>query len=158
MAGGRAERTNDLHIDDDGLGNPTEEGQVRHVGGDLVAFLGGVVKSLTSGVGGSGITAAQHNALRQLIHFIDGGPADGFASGAYSESIYSGALETSETWYDDDTKAKKLVELEITYSGVFPATETWKSYAADGVTVLITLVDTITYSGAFEANRDRTWS
>ena len=157
MAGGRAERTNDLFIEDDGLGNPTEEGQVRHTGGDLVAYLGGQVKSLTSGVGG-GITASQHNALRQLIHFVDGGPADGFASGAFSESVHSGAKLTSEIWYDDNTKAKKLVELSLTYSGILPTTETWKMYDTDGSTVLITLVDAITYSGVFEATRTRTWS
>ena len=155
MAGGRAERTNNLIVDDDGLGNPTEAGQIRHTGGDLKTFVGGAVRSLTTG---SGMSEAAHNALRQLIHFVDQGPANGFASGAYSESIHSGALLTSEIWYDDNTKANKLVSLEITYSGIFPATETWKMYDSDGSTVLITLVDTITYSGAFEANRTRTWS
>ena len=156
MAGGRAERTNDLFIDDDGLGNPTEEGQVRHTGGDLVAYVGGQVLSLTQGAG-SGITAGQHKALRDLIHFIEG-PADGFASGTYSETTYSGAFPTLEIWYDDNTKADKIVELAVTYSGAFPATETWKMYDTDGSTVLVTLVDTIAYSGAFEANRTRTWS
>lgn len=48
MAGGRSERTNDLFIDDDGLGAPSEEGQVRQNSGDLVAYVGGQVRSLTS--------------------------------------------------------------------------------------------------------------
>jgi len=37
------------------------------------------------------ITASDHEILRQLIHFIDsGGPADGFASGAYKEILPTG--------------------------------------------------------------------
>jgi hypothetical protein len=154
--GANFERVTDFFVVDDGSGNPTEEGQVRHTGGDLVAYLGGVVVSLT--LAGGGISDVQHNALRQLIHFIDGGPTEGFASGSYSESIYSGSTLTSETWYTSNTKVDKIVELVITYSGIFPATETWKMYDVDGSTVLITLVDTIVYSGAFEANRTRTWS
>lgn len=46
--GARDERLEDLFFEDQTpLGNPTEEGQTRYVGGDLVAFLGGTVKSLT---------------------------------------------------------------------------------------------------------------
>lgn len=55
MAGARAERVDDLFFEDQTVaGNPAEEGLVRRVSGDLVAFIGGSVKSLTSGVGGSG--------------------------------------------------------------------------------------------------------
>lgn len=108
--------------------------------------------------GGSGITESQHRALRDLIHFIDSGPADGFASGAYRESAYTGALMTSEIWYEDNTKTQKIVELTVSYTGVLPTTETWKMYEADGTTVLITVVDSISYSGVFESNRTRTWS
>ena len=108
--------------------------------------------------GGTGITESQHKALRDLIHFIDSGPADGFASSSYKENTYSGALLTSEIWYEDNTKVQKIVELTITYSGVYPATETWKMYDTDGTTVLVTVVDTISYSGAFESDVTRTWS
>lgn len=46
----RDERVVDLFfLDDTPGGNPTDEGQVKFVSGDLVALLGGQVKSLTTG-------------------------------------------------------------------------------------------------------------
>ena len=52
MAGGRDERVEDLFFEDQTAeGNPTEEGQVRRVSGDLVAYVGGQARSLTSGSG-----------------------------------------------------------------------------------------------------------
>lgn len=46
MLPARNERIDDLYLEPL-AGDPTEEGQVRHRGGDIVALLGGVVKSLT---------------------------------------------------------------------------------------------------------------
>lgn len=104
---------------------------------------------------GSGLSAAQHQALRQLIHFVDNGPANGFASGAYRETV--GTLTPSSvTWYDDATKVKKLVEKTLTYSGIFPTVIEWKMYDTDGVSVLATVTDAIAYSGAYETSRTRT--
>ena len=62
-----------------------------------------------------------------------------------------------QVWYEDATKTQKIVELTITYSGILPITEVWKMYDMDGVTLLLTLTDAITYSGVFEATRTRTW-
>ena len=156
MAGGRAERTNDLFIEDDGLGNPNEEGQVRHTGGDLVVYIGGSVKSLTAGAGG-GISEAQHKALRQLIHFIDDGPACGFASGAYKETLPAAAVfPTSEIWWESAGKLKKIVSLDTTWSSAKITAEVWKVYDTDGSTVLCTVTDAISYSGVFETSRTRT--
>jgi len=109
------------------------------------------------GTGGSGITAAQHAALRQLIHFLDDGPGAGFASGAYKETFYSGALITQEIWWEDNTKTQKIVQLDVTYTGSLPTTEVWQMYDTDGVTVLVTLTDVITYNGGLEITRTRTW-
>lgn len=106
--------------------------------------------------GGSGITAAQHKTLRQLIHFIEEGPAEGFASGAYKTVSYSGIFPTSEIWYEDNTLAKKIVEVTTTYSGILVSTEEWKMYDTDGTTVLATITDSYTYSGLLEATRTRT--
>ena len=106
---------------------------------------------------GGGISAAQHKALRDLIHFIDDGPADGFASGAYKETTYSGILPTTQIWYEDSGKTQKIVELTVTYTGILPTTEVWKMYDADGVTLLLTVTDAITYTGVFETTRTRTW-
>lgn len=132
--------------------SPSIEGAVRYVNDhfEMVDNLG-----VFDPRGGTGLTAAQHQALRQLIHFIDDGPANGFPSGAYKEIVYSGILITSETWYEDNTKVKKLVEFTAAYTGVFPNTETWSMYDSDGVTVLATVTDTIVYSGVFETSRTR---
>jgi hypothetical protein len=153
--GTRDERVEDLFFEDLTVGgNPTEEGQARYVSGDLVAYVGGAVKSLTTG---SGLSPGGHKALRDLIHFIDEGPADGFVTGAYKESVFSGAKLTNETWWESAAKSKKIVQLDVTYTGVLPTTEVWKMYDTDGTTVLVTLTDAVTYSGVFEDTRTRTW-
>ena len=107
---------------------------------------------------GTGLTRTQHDRLRQLVHFIDNGPGSGVATGAIEEVTYSGAFPTDFSWYTDATKTDRIVRLQVTYSGAFPQTETWTIYDTDGSTVLVTLVDTIAYAGAFESGRARVWS
>ena len=102
---------------------------------------------------GGGLSEAQHRALLQIIHFIDQGPAKGFTSGATSVTTYSGAFPTEVLWKRQDTTA--LLRKTLTYTGAFPTTIEWKLYDTDGTTVLETVTDTITYSGAFEASRTR---
>lgn len=149
---GRDERVGDLYfVDKSVVGDPAEEGLVRYVDADLKAFIGGVVVSLISG---SGLTAEQHKILRQLIHFIDEGPAEGFASGAYKE-VTGTVFPTAEIWYDSaGVGKKKIVEKLITWTGVNPTTVVWKIYDA-AETLLATVTDTITYSGIFETSRTR---
>lgn len=120
--------------------------------------LDGYVQSLLQGGGGGGLTPTQHQTLRQLIHFIDEGPGDGFASGAFKEVLPTGSpFPTSITWYLDVAKTKKLVEKFVTYNGShFPTTIHWNMYDTDGVTIIHTVIDTITYSTAFESTRTRT--
>lgn len=103
--------------------------------------------------GGSGITEAQHKALLQLIHFIDEGPAEGFTTGA-TKTVIGGVFPSSIVWKRADVT--KLVEQNITWSAAKPITIEWKMYAADGATVLATITDTLSYSGAFETGRTRT--
>lgn len=105
---------------------------------------------------GGGITEAQHRTLRQLIHFIDDGPAEGFASGAYKETTYSGIFPTSEIWWESSSKLKKIVELATVWTGILPTQEQWKIYDTDGSTLLATITDSISYSGIFETSRTRT--
>lgn len=153
-ANSRDERVNDLFfLDQSAAGDPDEEGLVRYVNADLKARIGGVVVSLISG---SGLTAEQHKVLRQLIHFIDDGPAEGFVSGAYKETTPTGPFPTSEIWWESSAKLKKIAELLTTWTGAFITQEIWKVYAADGVTALATVTDTISYSGVFESSRTRT--
>jgi len=105
---------------------------------------------------GGGISEAQHKTLRQLIHFINDGPAEGFASGAYKETTYSGVKATSEIWYESSSKLKKIVELTTTWLGIKITAEEWKVYDTDGSTVLATVTDAITYTGIKETSRTRT--
>jgi hypothetical protein len=102
----------------------------------------------------AGMTAEQHKALRQLIHFIDNGPAESFASGAYREMTGT-VFPTAIIWYDKaGAGKKKIVEKLLSYTGAFPITATWKVYDASE-TLLATVIDTISYSGAFETSRLR---
>lgn len=103
------------------------------------------------------VNEVNHKALRDLIHFIDDGPADGFATGSYKEIQYNGALITQEIWWEDNTKTQKIVQLDVTYTGAFPTTEVWQMFDTDGVSVLVTLTDSITYTGALETTRTRAW-
>lgn len=116
--------------------------------------LDGYVQSI---IGGGGSIEPQHKTLRDLIHFIDEGPGDGFATGAFKEVLPVGSpFPTSIIWYLDVAKTKKLVEKFITYTSVaFPSTIKWNMYDYDGVTLIHTVTDTITYSTAFEASRTR---
>jgi hypothetical protein len=143
----------ELQLDDRTAdGNPTVNGAVRYVSGDIVAKTPAGVVSLTAG--GSGLNKAAHDILRSLIHFIDNGPAEGFASGAFRETTGT-VFPTAIVWWETAGKLKKIVEKNITYTGAFPTTIEWKVYDTDGTTVLATVTDTITYSGPFETSRTR---
>ena len=98
------------------------------------------------------LTSAQHEAVLQLIHFIDEGPAEGFTTGA-TKTVTGGAFPTNIVWKRADTT--KLVEQNITWTGILPTTVEWKVYAANGTSVLATVTDTISYSGPFETGRSR---
>lgn len=121
---------------------------------------GYVQTQIGNGGGGddSAIDADEHETLRQLIHFIDEGPGHGFAASAFKVSLPTGSpFPTSMTWYLDPGHTIKLVDKLITYDiHKFPFILEWRMYAPDGATVIHTVVDTITYSAAFESTRTRT--
>jgi len=100
-----------------------------------------------------------HPSLRDLIHFIDTGPAAGFASGAV-EVITGYPFPTNKTWYADGSLTDKIVEYDNTWSGAKLLTRVWRMYDSDGETVLVTLTDTFTYDGsnAAPSGRTRTWT
>lgn len=123
--------------------------------------LDGYVQGLiAAGGGGGGITPQEHETLRQLIHFVDQGPGDGFASGAFKETLPNNSpFPSSVTWYLDVAKTKKLVEKFIIYNAnKFPTTIHWNMYDYDGITIVHTVIDSITYNAAFESTRIRTIS
>jgi len=132
-----------------GATSPTVNGEIRYrTGVGFQFFEEGVSKSLT----GTGLSESAHKALLQLVHFIDEGPAEGFASGA-TKTITGTVFPSQILWKRAD--ATKLVEQNITWTGASPTTIQWKVYDVDGTTVLATITDTITYSGPFEASRVR---
>jgi hypothetical protein len=108
---------------------------------------------------GGGITPTAHKALYDLIHFIDDGPAEGFVSGAYKETLPAGdPFPTSETWWTSGAKTRLLVALTISRNpNKTPATEVWEMYDATG-NKIVTVTDTIAYQAVFETARTRTWT
>jgi hypothetical protein len=121
------------------------------------AFETSRTRTLTDSPAPMFITAQQHKTLRQLIHLADGqgGPFEGFTSGAYRTTV-GAAFPTAVTWYDSSLMAKKYVEKLITYTGQYQInTVTWNVYDVDGVTVLATVSDSVTYSTFFETSRVR---
>ncbi len=129
--------------------DPSAEGAIRYVSGDFIAYDNLGTFNLR------GLSEAQHKIFRHLIHFIDNGPAEGFASGAYREMTGT-VFPTAIVWWVSDSKVDKIVEKLITWTGINPTTIVWKIYDTDGSTVLATVTDTITYSGVFETSRTRT--
>jgi hypothetical protein len=133
-------------------GNPTIDGAIRLVSDDIVVKLSTGVKSMTTG---SGLSEGTHKTLRQLIHFIEDGPAEGFTSGAYRE-VTGTVFPTAFVWWESSSKLKKIVERLVTWTGVNATEDKWKIYDTDGSTVLWTVTDAISYSGVFETSRTRT--
>jgi hypothetical protein len=134
---------------------PVNAGEVAYSGGSytMVDSIG----AFNPRTGGTGLTEAAHRVLRQLIHFIDEGPAEGFASGAYKEILPSAnPFPTSVIWWESSSKLKKIVEKLITWTAAFPTTIEWNIYDTDGSTKLATVSDAISYTGAFETTRTRT--
>lgn len=128
---------------------PTANGELRYVTGTGFRFF---EEGVEKGLSGSGLTESQHKVLLNLIHFIDEGPAEGFTTGA-TKTVLGTVFPTQILWKRSD--ATSLVAQNITWTGSKPTTIQWKMYAADGITVLATVTDTISYTGVFETGRTR---
>lgn len=118
-----------------------------------INFVGSLVSASDDG----GVAKVELT-LRKALFYIDNGPVEDYTS-SYSEILPAGdPFPTSSIWYEDSSKAKKIWEETISYvSGVVkPTPITYKLYDEDGSTVLVTIQDSITYSGIFEINRTRT--
>lgn len=115
------------------------------------------VQDAIKDIGSKAITSEDHETLRQLIHFVDhGGPGGGFSTTPFKESLpYGDIFPTSIIWYTDNTKTKKIIEKLVSWSGVLPQTVTWNMYAVDGVTVVQSATDTISYTDVFETTITR---
>jgi hypothetical protein len=136
---------------DVGSVHPTQNGEVFYIDGVGFKFF---EEGVEVGLSGTGISEATHRTLRQLIHLADGdGPYEGFASGAYKETTGT-VFPTAVIWWESSAKLKKVVEKLITWTGAFPTTIAWKAYDAAG-SLLVTVTDTVSYSGPFETSRTR---
>jgi hypothetical protein len=95
---------------------------------------------------------SQHEALRQLIHFIDEGPTTGLV---LRKAITGTVFPTAVTWYHTPVATEyKLIEKLLTWTGPKPTTIVWKIYS-DTEVLLATVTDTISYTGVFETGRTR---
>jgi len=95
-----------------------------------------------------------HETLRQLIHFVDDGPAHGFPSGAF-KLILGRPFPTGVNWYKDSSQTELLLEKIIYPPLIQPTAITWRIYATGGTAVAQSLTDFISYTGPFEASRIR---
>lgn len=136
---------------------PAVNGEIRYVTGVGFRFYEEGLERGLDLAGGPSLTTLTHRAIRQLIHFIEDGPAEGFATGAYCENLPAGdPFPTSITWWTSSAKTSMIVEELITYNANNTVdTDTWHIYDTDGTTLLGTVVDTISYSGVFETSRTR---
>jgi hypothetical protein len=103
---------------------------------------------------------AAHQSLLHMQHFLeDGGPADGFASGATLRVTYQGILPLTKTWYVSSASTTKIISVAYVYVTGTPlvATKTWTLYNATGA-VARTMVDTLTRTGPLLTQVTRTWS
>lgn len=117
---------------------------------------GNTLQSALTGIDQSIVNPLDHQTLRQLIHFLDEGPGDGFDSGAYKETL-NHPFPNSIIWYTDNTKSKIIVSKTIMRNSIqIPITITWQVYKVDGINVAHTVTDTITYiNNVFESSRTR---
>lgn len=86
-------------------GNPTIDGAVRMVSGDLVVKLPSGIKSLTTG---SGLSEGAHDDLDDLVHWL--------AETNYTEITRSAGKVTNVTAWTDSGKTVKVRELVVTRS------------------------------------------
>lgn len=88
-------------------------------------------------------------SLRWLTLLALDGPFENFPSGAVLEQTPANSpFPTLLVWYTDATLTLRIVDEQIAYNqdGTV-ATDTYRAYAIDGVTVIQTLTDTYDYSG-----------
>jgi hypothetical protein len=132
---------------------------------DTISYVGSLEVSRVRTIVDNNIVSTyldenSHKIVRQLIHLADGvgGPMEGFSSGAYREiTPIANPFPTSIIWYETSAKTKKIVEKTIVRNSLnIPTSIIWKVYNTDGITVINTVSDSITYvNNIFETSRTR---
>lgn len=104
---------------------------------------------------------AAHQALVHLAHFLeDGGPSDGWASGAVCRLTYQGILPLTKTWYASAAaSAPKIISCTWTYpsGSPLPSSKAWALYSASGALVR-QMTDSYVRQGPLAVQVTRTWS
>lgn len=133
--GVRDERTQDLFLLDMNPVLPTEEGQVRLVGTDIKAYVGGAVVSLITG---SGLTYAEF--------LLDNEPtAETGATDCTYIPAYTANKITKEEWKRNDTTLIKSIDYSYTSGKV--TQEVRKVFAANGTTIVAQVTWAYSYTG-----------
>lgn len=102
----------------------------------------------------------EHPNIRQLIHFIEDGPGEGFADGPFTATTTGTLYPTLREWKNTSAEliASKAWDRSTGSStNLKPSPITYKVYNEDGVTG-IQAVDVLTYQGIYETSRTRTIS
>jgi hypothetical protein len=101
-------------------------------------------------------TQASTATTIKMKDFINA-PVDDFASGLFRTVTMGTVAPSNITWWTDNTQTTKIFESNYTRNAAQVATSIeHKLYDTDGVTVLKTVTDAITYSGIIETSRTRT--
>ena len=124
MVSTRDETVRDLVMIEQTAVTPAEEGIMQYVDG---AFI---MKDSVGDFDPREMTSEQHEALRQLIHYVSSGPTH--IDGAMFTKTPCGPLPTLYTWWTDDTQTVPYLEVEVTRAGPRVIEKSWRLYATDG--------------------------
>jgi len=103
-------------------------------------------------------SSASHAGMRQMIHLAADGPYESFGPTAVCDTGPP-PFPTASIWYTDPTRTAKIIETFVTYNpNKTIATVLNHVYDEDGLTIISSSLDSITYSGVFETTRTRTIS
>lgn len=139
-----------------GSESPSKNGEIRYIQGQGFQFYEeGVIRTLSAS---SGITAIEHQRLRQLVHLAEeGGPFEGFPNVVRDIGPAGSPFPTGSVWWTDSTRQQKIVEkIIVRNSNRTPTTIQWKVYVSGSNVVASSFTDTITYAGVIETSRTRT--
>jgi hypothetical protein len=118
------------------------------------------VKKLNRLVSNSLSDTQSHQALLDIIHFLDDGPGDGWASGAVRVRVGTGPNAGGWVWYTSTAMTARIIDMTVTYpaGSILPQTKAWRLYAANGTSVIRTLTDTYTWNGPLLTQKARSWT
>lgn len=134
--------------------SPTTVGEILFVSGSGFQLLqNDGITMIRSG----NINSDDHKTLRQLAHLVDeSGPLGSLWNNNLFNETGPKPFMTASIWWSNTMRTHKIVEQKITrLQNKMPATIQWIVYAENGLTILESHTDTITYDGLLEISRIR---